>query len=681
MIIPVNVYSTETQFHASSTNLIFSERSKDRYIGNITLIAASLVSMYQLKRCLSPAISCGVSTITSALAGVALLAGEIVNIATHENVLKNLQYNEADLDEIREECISGDAGNEKINSASTNEKCSQLSALIAQRDAYRSLRRGLVTQVSLRVTAGVAYLVAMGIEIFAAIKKAASDSAVITAAIGAQATCVALAAGPQGIACGESVVRCEAALSGFQSYMAGKLMEFNDPLASPSMLSCTSIRSKHQAALNAVQLGCATGCCAGNVGPLLIKLGVETTTLNCMADFKNCDLGCQPPELMIVHHPINREIEMPSKKWFSSIINFIINPVYSKNETSINSVLQQIGSGLSLGVFGGAIIGGILGSEKYAGDTLFSTPVKRSIWYGAIGAIVATSSLQTQSAIEEVDGFISSLNNLIRVGGSELAAQTNVQQINSVADSGVGADFEDNADDEINYLDSIRDLNCPNGGNGKNGCLKVPEIIYSSLKEINLNGFAGVVSNLEDLSNEILDQKGSMKKVIQLTKEISGQKALVKKFVEEGKKKLLELNKANNVAAIDFEKEIEKTVDVLKSQALDKIKEKNPSFFSEGNIASTPTVIEQESKQELQKNMINKEMAAIEQSAIETPQIHFNFNADSIENNSNNQSEEEEERKQKVLTANALVDREKSIFQAITLRYQKTGYSALLEEY
>jgi len=682
MILPIQPMASETKVHSSSTKLVFSERSKDRYIGNITLIAASLVSMYQLKRCLNPAISCGFSTITSALAGVALLAGEIVNIATHEHVLKNLKYNQAKLDETKDECLSGDAGNEKINSSKSNEVCSQLGAIISQRDAYQSLRRGLMVQASLRAAAGVAYLVAMGIEIFAAIKKAASDSAVITAAAGAQASCTAFAAGPQAAVCGESVARCEVALAGFQTYMAGKFVELNNPVPIPSMMSCTSIRSKHQSALRAVQMACSTGCCAGNVGPLLVKLGVETTTLNCMANFKSCDLGCQPAGVALVQNQNETLMEMPSKKWISSMMNLISSPVYAKSETSVNSILQQLSSGLSLGVFGGAIIGGIMTSEKYIGDTLFSTPVKRSVWYGAVGAIVATSSFHTQTALDEVDGHIRSLNKIIRVGGTELAAQTNINSVNSVMSSSVvGANFEENADVSSSVFDSLRNLNCPNGGDGKSGCLNTPESLFTALKEVKLNGIAGVVSNIESLGDEILGPEGKMENAQKLANDISSNKALVKNFVDESKKKLLTLQKKNNVSPINFDQEISKVVDQLKKQTSESIKKNNPSFALNSQLASTSdfSKVETEDEKKINAAAINSNSNFEESDEITEPQISFNLNSPAEINPE--VDHQTELRREKILTANALVDREKSIWQAITLRYQKTGYSALLEEY
>ena len=103
------------------------------------------------------------------------MAGEIANMVTHKNVLKNLEYNKAELDENREECLIGSAGEEKVNTETDKKVCSQFGALIAQREAYESIREGLYIQQVLRGAAGGAYLLASGMEVVAHIRKTASD--------------------------------------------------------------------------------------------------------------------------------------------------------------------------------------------------------------------------------------------------------------------------------------------------------------------------------------------------------------------------------------------------------------------------------------------------------------------------------------------------------------------------
>ena len=683
--IAPKVYSSgEAQFHESSTKLVFTARSRDRYISQLTLVAASLVSMYQLQRCTNPAISCGVSTIASALAGVALLAGEITNIATHKNILANLKYNASELNEMREKCLEGDAADATLKKEVNDENCSQFSAIIAQRDAYVSLNKALQAQLILRGAAGLAYLTAMGFEITAAIKKVASDSAIVAAASAAQATCPATAAGPQAAVCGESVARCETALAGFQAYMTGKFLDFNSPAPSPSMLSCSEIRAKHAAALKAVQIGCAAGCCAGNVGPLLAKLGVETVTLNCMANFQSCDLGCQPELIVVDSTPVN-----PDKKWLKQMLDILVARSYAEgdHETSISSVIQQIGSSLSLGAFGVTTIVGLIGAKKYAGDTLFSTSTKRSIWYGVLGAIVSASAFHTQEAINEVNGHINSLNGLLSAGNKLMAADTKVSgpKTQSTSAGTVNENFEDSAEIEYGDMKPIRDINCPDGGDGKSNCLELPGQLTADLKEMNLNDIAGVSSNINDLGNELMKKDGSMKTALKLAKKINGKRALIEKFVDDAKKKLLEFQEENGIPATDFDKEIAKVKKSLLDQTSDELQKVMPSSGTEA-LASTKPVEEKNDQEQTGETVaLNKDDVKNEAVEEDSESSGITFNLGSSKSTEQpvdfGQNSAEQKRKANVLTSGSLVSRDKSLFKAITLRYQRTGYAALLEEY
>ena len=111
-----------------------------------------------------------------------------------------------------------------------------------------------------------------------------------------------------------------------------------------------------------------------------------------MANAQACELGCQIPvgAANIENNQNENTFDLPDQKFIATVMN-LLAPNAAKDKKSVSSALQQIGSGLMLGVFGGAIIMGIIGVEKSIGDTLFSTPVKRAVWYGVIGAIVTAS--------------------------------------------------------------------------------------------------------------------------------------------------------------------------------------------------------------------------------------------------------------------------------------------------
>ena len=183
----------------------------------------------------------------------------------------------------------------------------------------------------------------------------------------------------------------------------------------------------------------------GNVGPLLAQLNVETQMLNCMANFTACDLGCQPPIQGIIVEDTTPNL--PPKSWVQNFINNVFASALAQGEVSDNSIAQQVGSVLSfLSPFGVAALTGLISTKKYAGDNLFSTPVKRAAWYGALGLMVSVSSLHTTEALNEVTGYISDLNNLITAGTHELDSHNPSPSSSLSATQTVAVDFEDYAD-------------------------------------------------------------------------------------------------------------------------------------------------------------------------------------------------------------------------------------------
>ena len=199
----------------------------------------------------------------------------------------------------------------------------------------------------------------------------------------------------------------------------------------------------------------------------------------------------------------------------------------------MGSYVEQVSSALSLGVFGAATIIPLAGKQKLLGDKLFSTPVKRGVWYGAVGAIVGASSFHTQEAIKEVDGHISSLNSLLSAGNEEAPSVTTLST-NQSYHSEVSADFEDYAAIDYDDIEPTSNLVCKNGGDGKGSCIKL-SALKSDLTEMNLGEVAGVSNQVEDMANELMRKDGSLNNGLKLAKEIAGKKSLVKKAFDQVK--------------------------------------------------------------------------------------------------------------------------------------------------
>ena len=128
-------------------------------------MATAFVGILQIERCkgvtsFAMKKSCGISTLASVAGSIALVVGEIASIANHKILLEDLEYNQSDLIEIREQCLDGDGADAILKEDFVEERCTQFSPIIAQRDAYTSMRKALDVQLWTRRAAGVIYLLA-----------------------------------------------------------------------------------------------------------------------------------------------------------------------------------------------------------------------------------------------------------------------------------------------------------------------------------------------------------------------------------------------------------------------------------------------------------------------------------------------------------------------------------------
>ena len=128
-------------------------------------------------------------------------------------------------------------------------------------------------------------------------------------------------------------------------------------------------------------------------------------------------------------------------------------------------------------------------------------------------------SFHTKSAIKEVSGHISSLNNLISAGDIQAAPTTTVTDINANMGSGVDINFDQAANLSSEITNPLSDLVCQMA-EMEEVRLTLPDQFTSDLKEANLGGVAEVASNIEDWGNESLKKNGSFQKANELAKQI-----------------------------------------------------------------------------------------------------------------------------------------------------------------
>ena len=678
-------FSRETQVHDSSIKLDpwHNDRSRDRYLGHLLLHASTLVTIFQAKRCVKALpgmrLSCGITSLLAAAAGIALFAGEVYTIFKHQNLLKNLEYNKSQLDSIREECLDGDGADVALKKDFVNENCSQFSAIIAQRDAYVSMKEALDWQLLIRKVAAIAYTAAAGVELAYLALRNISDTTLISSGLAANGVCAATAAGPQAAACGSSVATCQPALAAFNAAITKKVASLNSPAPdSASQVQCEIIRGFNQAAKTTITNGCVGGCCAPAVAGILAKLNLDQKSLDCIVNPSACELGCQLPGLLQTKKEVETDFQ-----WASVLFDSLISRAFSENEsnepvTSFNSSIEVISGVLSLGGLGISALVTILGTQNYEVNTLFSTPLKRSIWYGAVGALIGVSSLHTQQAIEEVNGYISDLNSLLFIGSQELKATP--VTTNSVTNNGANADFESHADIDYGETDDLQKSICPNGGDGKGECIKLPKSVFSDLKELDLDQIAGTSNNVEELANELMKKDGSMKNGMKLAHDIAAKKSLVKKFFDQAKNQLLETQKKNGLTPLEYDKEVQKVAALLRSKAKESFNKISPVTNKLALDVSTKEINSEEAKPDNSKK-VKKETPEPEESKGAEQTLSFNLSQSQNELiTDGNFSDEEKERRDKILTSQSLISKNKSIFQAISIRYQKTGYGRLLEE-
>ena len=158
----------------------------------------------------------------------------------------------------------------------------------------------------------------------------------------------------------------------------------------------------------------------------------------------------------------------------------------------------------------------------------------------------------------------------------------------------------------------------------------------------------------------------------------------MKKFVDAAKGKMLELQKANGIDSLDYDQEVKKLADSMTKRFADQL-DKDNKFASTNPISEQTTAAPSDKIEEVAESELaeKKNIPAFESEVSEDlPAQTLTFNlSDNNNDDVNFVDDKENTRRGNVLTSKSLISKGRSLFKAISLRYKKSGYPALLEEY
>ncbi|MEK6625247.1 MAG: hypothetical protein AABY86_09780, partial [Bdellovibrionota bacterium] len=146
------------------------------YYSMLVLWVAALVAILQLKKCLQGG-NCGWSTLFTSVAGLALLAGEILQIAMYSEAQDKIEYRPDMLRKYKDSCGSGSGSasppptgedGSEVGAIDGVSICSQYAALVAQKKSYEKAKQAAEYKFYLQIAAAAAFAIAAIIEYVAA---------------------------------------------------------------------------------------------------------------------------------------------------------------------------------------------------------------------------------------------------------------------------------------------------------------------------------------------------------------------------------------------------------------------------------------------------------------------------------------------------------------------------------
>ncbi len=285
------------------------------YVSTLLTWAVAMVFMYQVLRCRMPNVSCGYSTIFSAVGAIALFGGEIASVVAYATsigkIKKKVEYRPDQVRNVQEKCASGGIGS-GTGSGSIGDisACDQLDYLKAQQSALDSAKTGATWKFGLAIAAGAAFAIAAIIELVGWLGQNAHDAilaATGTATLAGLESAQAACAGPQAAACVTQCQACAVGVSSAQSELL-QLLTLNNDVVTPttSQIDCTKYRVTMSTAEDAAETAClaaagpGAACLAAAQG-YIRGIHAKLVELHCPRP-SVCILACQVPTTLITQH-------------------------------------------------------------------------------------------------------------------------------------------------------------------------------------------------------------------------------------------------------------------------------------------------------------------------------------------------------------------------------------------
>ncbi|HAZ14337.1 MAG TPA: hypothetical protein DCY86_16230 [Bdellovibrionales bacterium] len=535
------------------------------YYSMLVLWAAAMISLFQIRRCLQPSLKCGWSTLFSAVAGLALLAGEVVQIAMYSEAKDKIEYRADMLRKFKDHCAgsgSGSAPAEGEGMIDGKSICDQYTALIAQKKSYEKAKDAAEIKFMLQTGAAVAYAIAAIIEYVAAYQDNATDASIISAATTAAAANASTVAGCTmgAAACAAACGPCTGAIASASAAIGEMIGQWNTPLPMVSQAQCETILQPLNIAQQTVQGACsAAGPCAASGNAFSATLTARYHFLNCTQS-KPCTLGCQSQPLTVVAKneepsseiPVMTESDAPDffLKMVQSMFKMDAYAGDSPSASNIHSIITK-----SLGLAGAAviIIVALFKVSDKMSDTLYGTPLKRGLWNTLLAALAGGGAAYTKAGvIAKLEKNIETINQILKAA-DQSTTKVVVGTAAAIPFNSVVID-SDNMDGAPIISNDNPPLPCPGGGDGKGKCNEISKDMAVSLQELELGSLAGLSKSLASLGKELGGSRDVSPNAMRSTSSLANNAARVKKLLKDSKNLYNQSRGRVGLAPIPFEK-------------------------------------------------------------------------------------------------------------------------------
>ncbi|MBI2520595.1 MAG: hypothetical protein HYV97_09255 [Bdellovibrio sp.] len=291
------------------------------YVSTLLTWAVAMVFMYQILRCRMPSVSCGYSTIFSALGAVALFAGEIASVvgfAIHiGKIKKKVEYRLGSVMGMQGKCDSNTAPTAGSGSSGSGfigdvSPCDQFNYLKDQKEAMEGAKTAATWKFGLAIAAAAAFAIAAIIELVGWIQGNMHDAVLFamgntsTAAVeGASSSCTAFTAPPAVLACQTACQACVAGIATAQEQLSELIAQSNNVITpTTSVADCTKYRVHRTTAQTTAETACmaasATAPACRAAALAYTSALAEAVAVSLCPQNQTCHLGCAVPGTLLM---------------------------------------------------------------------------------------------------------------------------------------------------------------------------------------------------------------------------------------------------------------------------------------------------------------------------------------------------------------------------------------------